>query len=300
MKKIAKKITSGVILTSMILLNISVSTAEWKHIETKFSTINPLLMTEKQKNARKDEQLCKIATSFDILNDDGTVKYTYYPQGCQKKEEKTSSGTFEKSSMKEDQNSNLDEESVNAFINNIFGIEKDKEEVQSSTWMIESTQTGQIDNSQTTSSGDIENDPDVKDLFKFLEWKLDTKDNLALKGHKMAKTIKDYSKQKIRIRVGKVEANALSSDMAYTQKVAALLKWVDRDFHLDFVKNDYAKNISDLSYSLYTYKNTKDPETKKVFKNQLIKDVKKLKRKYKILKFKDLLIYKTLQLRWEI
>jgi hypothetical protein len=75
--------------------------------------------------------------------------------------------------------------------------------------------------------------------------------------------------------------------MNYNSKVAILLKQIDDEFKIDSIKNDFAKNVSKVSYSLSTYNNTTDLETKEVFKNKLINDFKKLKKKYKILKKKD-------------
>jgi hypothetical protein len=88
--------------------------------------------------------------------------------------------------------------------------------------------------------------------------------------------------------------------MDYNSKVATLLRQVDNEFNIDSIKNDFAKNISKVSYSLSTYNNTNDLETKKVFRNKLVSDLKKLKKKYKILKKKDRIISKSLEKRGQL
>ena len=76
--------------------------------------------------------------------------------------------------------------------------------------------------------------------------------------------------------------------------MAMLLNKIDREFNIDSIKNDFAKNINMLSYTFSTYNKTTDKEIKKVFKNKLKTDIKKLKKKYKVLKFKDRVITKFL------
>jgi hypothetical protein len=81
-----KKITASVIITTLLLSsNTSLVNAEWIHSTEILHQSIPFLMSKEERNANKDKQLCKIASSFDILNDDGTLNYTYYPQGCQPK-----------------------------------------------------------------------------------------------------------------------------------------------------------------------------------------------------------------------
>ena len=79
--------------------------------------------------------------------------------------------------------------------------------------------------------------------------------------------------------------------------MAILLNRINREFNIDSIKNDFAKNVSNLSYSLSTYENTTDSETKRVFKQKLKRDISKLKKKYKILKFKDKIISKAIAKR---
>jgi hypothetical protein len=76
--------------------------------------------------------------------------------------------------------------------------------------------------------------------------------------------------------------------------MAFLLNNVNKTFKVDSIKNDFAKNVSNVSYSLSTYKNTTDIETKKVFKQKLKSDISKLKNKYKKLQFKDMIVSKAL------
>ena len=113
----------------------------------------------------------------------------------------------------------------------------------------------------------------------------------------MVVAIKDFNSTKMRIRVGTTEANVMKNDMDYASNVAGLLKQIDSEFKIDSVKNNLTKHISNVSYSLSTYNNTKDSETKEVFKTKLINDIKTLKKKYKVLKTKDSIISATLEKR---
>jgi hypothetical protein len=79
--------------------------------------------------------------------------------------------------------------------------------------------------------------------------------------------------------------------------MAILLNKVNAEFKVDSIKNDFAKNVSNLSYSLSTYNDTTDLETKKVFEQKLKRDISKLKKKYKTLKFKDTIISKAIATR---
>ncbi|MDQ7009177.1 MAG: hypothetical protein Q9M94_02705, partial [Candidatus Gracilibacteria bacterium] len=95
-------------------------------------------------------------------------------------------------------------------------------------------------------------------------------------------------------------SNIISEDLEYASKVAILLNKIDKDFKINSIKNSLSKNISNISYSLYTYKNTTDSETKEVFRNKLIKDVQTLRKKYITLKKKDYMISKTLEKRGQL
>ena len=294
-----KKITAVAVLCAILLTNVPFVNAEWKHNTEYLKHWFPSLMSKAEKSATKDKQLCKIATSFEILNYDGTVKEIYYPQGCQEKKE-----DIEDIEDIEDNEtiSNEDNENVDGFINNIFWdtSESNKEETVESN---DYTEPNNIDENSSetdnTNSGSTQ-DESVDDLFKDIFWKTNNNTNLSLKGSKFVKTINDYSKQKIRIRVGNVEANVLWNDMEYNAKVATLLKQIDSELKINSIKNSLAKNISNVSYSFSTYKNTTDLETKEVFRNKLVKDLKTLKKKYKILKNKDAMISATLERRGQL
>ena len=306
MKKI-KKITALVILTIMLLANIPLSSAEWIHNDDILHHSFPPLMSKEERNATKDRQLCKTATSFDILNKDGTVKYTYYPQGCKSETENLNFKKINRLETKKTINNSKDDdtEEIDNFIKNIFSIE-DKKEVKEENIIdtkikIEDTKTEIKDikdaNTSTGDTLDSSGDADLDNIFKdiFNTW---YKTNTNLKGSKFAKALRNYSKEKITIKVWAVKANVLGSDMNYNSKVAVLLNKIDKELKIDSIKNSLAKNISNVSFSLSTYQNTTDAETKEVFKNKLINDIKTLKKKYKILKNKDAMISKTLEKRW--
>jgi len=80
-----------------------------------------------------------------------------------------------------------------------------------------------------------------------------------------------------------------------------LLSKVDNEFKVDSIKNDFAKNVSNVSYSLSTYLDKDiNEETKDVFRKKLVNDLKTLKKKYKVLKRKDFIVSKTLEKRGEL
>lgn len=289
------------------------------------------LMKGNERNARKDEQLCKIAYSFDILNDDGTLKYTYYPQGCKAPIYEGIGEEIENNDGNNNDGNNNDE--IDNFLGNIFWDNIQEDNTQEDTPSNETTESDTdfsldnssdglefIDNIFSDSSSLSEDDIDfssasdepideeesleeidnVDDLLKdIFSYNIDKK-SVSLKGSKFIKTIRDYSKEKVKIRVWAVEANILWEDVDYTSKVVKLLSKIDEEFKIDSIKNDLSKNISNISFSLSTYQNTKDSETKKVFKNKLIKDLQTLKKKYSTLKKKDYMISKTLEKRGQL
>ena len=311
MKKFKKSIAIAV-LASIILSNVSLASAEWTHTTDRLHHWFPLMMSKEERNANKDKQLCKIDTSFDILNKDWTVKYTYYPQWCQPTESEQTSIFNSIDKTWEDYNK------ADGFILDIFwnDLKQDSEYMENTgsldttdtTWLdfvddiftdwnwweenieFNSASEEPIDN--TDSGSTDESTQDADELLKDIFWKTNLDSNLSLKSSKFVKTIKDYSKNKIRIRVGNIEANVISDDMDYNIKVAQFLAKVDKDFNINSFKNDFAKKVSNVSYSYSTYNNTTDEETKKVFRAKLVNDIKKLKKSYKILKKKDRIISK--------
>jgi len=333
-----RKITASFVLASMFLLNVPTVNSEWIH-KTEYLHHSPMWLASKEvRSATKDKQLCKIATSFDILNEDWTVKYTYYPQGCQPK---TVESIFHYNGI---DSNNQDEDWVNGFIKWLFfdwseetdfpretdwSEETDWYEETDSEYEYFSSETDKINNTDgldfvdglfwntsdltedetefssaseepddsTTSDDSIQ---DADDILKEIFWKTNGNINTSLKGSKLISTIRKFSESKIKIRVGNIEANVLSNDMNYNSKVANLLKQIDEEFKINSFKNDFAKKIWKVSYSLSTYKNTTDLETKKVFRNKLINDIKKLQKSYKVLKKKDRIISKILEKRGQL
>jgi len=315
-----RRITVGLILWTLLLTNISSLNAEWIHnTKTLYELHNGfwLTMTKKQKNANKDRQLCKIATSFDILNDDGTLNYTYYPQGCQPKIDYSS--IYNDSGEKNINNVDW----VDNFINDLFWesiIEKDdnltpekvsdesldflddlfwdsSSSAEENNYDFSSASEEPVDEDTTDSEETIE---DADQLLKEIFWKTNTDSKISLKWKQIVSAIREFNSSKVRIRVWSIETNVLSDDMDYNSKAATLLRQVDNEFNIDSIKNDFAKNISKVSYSLSTYNNTTDLETKEVFRNKLVSDLKKLKKKYKILKKKDRIISKSLEKRGQL
>ena len=294
-----RKITASTVLISMFLLNVPVVNSEWIHKTERLHHAPFWLASKEVKNATKDKQLCKIATSFDILNKDWTIKYTYYPQGCQPKVDESISNDTDYENNDIDSN-NQNEDWVNNFIKWLFSdelTETDNENI----WTESDENIVPVEDDFVEDKTEPDNSTqDADDILKEIFWKTNENINISLKGSKLISTIRNFSKSKVKIRVGSIEANVLSNNMDYNLNVANLLKEVDDSFKIDAIKNSFAKKIWKVSYSFYTYKNTTDLETKKVFKVKLINDIRKLQKSYKILKKKDRIISKTLEKRGQL
>jgi hypothetical protein len=115
-----------------------------------------------------------------------------------------------------------------------------------------------------------------------------------IKIKKLAPTIRDFAKTKLRIQILEIKANFIGDNKSYNESMSILLNKVNTEFKIDSIKNDFAKYVSNLSYSLSTYETTTDLETKIVFEKKLGRDIEKLKRKYKKFKFKDTIISKAI------
>ena len=224
------------------------------------------------KNKVKDKQLCKINSIFKYYNFKWEL-ITYYPEGCQNKNNEIKS-FFEdsmseqpkvenkilekKSDLKEESKFEVENEGIDEFLWDLFG-----------------------ENSEENSEGNGEIEDLLGDIF-------------SLKTIKLISTLRDFSKSKLKVQVWSIETNFIKGNNSYNETMAMLLNKIDREFNIDSIKNDFAKNINMLSYTFSTYNKTTDKEIKKVFKNKLKTDIKKLKKKYKVLKFKDRVITKFL------
>ena len=234
---------------------------------------NTIFWLSPDRNKTKDKQLCKISSKFEYYNFKWEL-VTYYPQACQTDTntwvvDNTGSQTSVDESIK-----TVDDETMDDIFNSIFNENNDS--WTTNTWVIE-------DNTWTTDDSDLDN------LLNDVFW---------LKGKDLARTIKDFSKNKLKAKVGNIEVSFINWDNLYNEKMAFLLNNVDKTFKIESIKQDFAKKISNLSYSFYTYKNAKDLKVKKVFEEKLKRDINEVKKKYKVLKFKDKIISKTLQARW--
>jgi hypothetical protein len=207
-------------------------------------------------------QLCKIATSFDILDEYWKLDYTYYPRWCKSDINEINLFNDYKNNNAfylDEKGSSKSEEEMNNFLNDFFGKNIDK------------------------------------NIFTYKnEWEN------SLKWKKLISTIKNFKNHKLIIRVWDIKANVLKGKNIYNIKVASLLEKVNNEFKIDSIKNDFAKNINNLSYSLSTYTETSDIEVKKVFKKQLIKDLQNISKKYETLKLKDKMISITLEKRGQL
>jgi len=328
-----KRIVAMTVLGAMLTTNISLVNAEWIHTKEILHHSIHFLMTKDQKNANKDRQLCKKWTSFDILNDDGTLDYTYYPKWCQpkidyskiklntdvefdwndyennsdwvddfiknlfweKKIEETDVMKDEQDTIMEDDMNfeEMNEENFD-FVDDLFSDNSEESEEEN----LETEYNDQpIDNETEAGEEDFD---DMDDMLKEIFWKANTEYKIGLKWKQIVSAIREFNSSKVKIRVWNIEVNVLANDMNYNSKVANLLKQIDNEFKIDSIKNDFAKNISRVSYSLSTYNDTIDLETKEVFRNKLVNDLRKLKKKYKILKKKDRIISKSLEKRGQL
>jgi hypothetical protein len=232
----------------------------------------------KNRNRTKDEQLCKIGTSFKILDHYWDFLELYYPEGCQPETE----SFFDEDSEKETEKEVYETESVDEFLWDLFW----DNEIEEKTPTVNAEDDEIIE--EKTSDETTEEvvwDDELDEIFG---------DLFSLKWKKLAPTIRDFAKTKLRIQIWAIKANFIGDNKSYNKSMSILLNRVNTEFKIDSIKNDFAKNVSNLSYSLSTYETTTDLETKIVFEKKLGRDIEKLKRKYKKLKFKDIIISKTI------
>ena len=137
-----------------------------------------------------------------------------------------------------------------------------------------------------------------KTIIEKLSWDTTNKELLTLRWKSLSNSLKAFSKKSSKMNISNIEVNVLEWEWYYNSKVAELLHKVDKDFKIDSIKNDFAKNISSVSYSLSTFiSDDIDSEIQEVFRKKLIKDLKTLQNKYRVLKKKDMMISKTLEKR---
>ncbi len=155
---------------------------------------------------------------------------------------------------------------------------------------------------QTTTETSTQSLEDIDALFSDLFGRISDEDlikedekEFTLKGKELFKTIKAYSQAKETITVWWIDATVLEWDDNYNNKIVEILTRVDNEFTIDSIKNDFAKNIWDLSYSVINYKNNDlNSSTRDKFKNEIISNIVTIERKYKILKRKDSIISRSL------
>ncbi|MDQ7023156.1 MAG: hypothetical protein Q9M97_06565 [Candidatus Gracilibacteria bacterium] len=214
MRNKVKKVISAGILFSVLFsiiqpINVNAFKSKAYNLTSsseKISHVPIWLMTENQKNASKDRQLCKIAPSFDILNEDGTLNYTYYPQGCQPDitEEDNFTNDYDDNFFS-DYTEEKNEVDVGAdnFLKDLFGedITENEDRYIEDNIDFSSASEEPIDDNSSESIESIDN------ILGEFFGKTNTESNLSLKGSKLIKAIRDFSQEKMRIKVGVVEAN---------------------------------------------------------------------------------------------
>ncbi len=163
-----------------------------------------------------------------------------------------------------------------------------------------SDESEQIINQQDTSDAEI--DAFLQDLFSTnvinrLE-QVSSSNNVTLSWKALSHAITSFAQNKKELQVGNIKVAGLSGQWYYNSKVATLLHTIDWNFEIDSIKNDFAKNVSNLSYSLSTYLNDdNNKETREAFRKKMINDMKQLQKKYRVLKNKDYIISKSLATR---
>ena len=298
MKKIKQIIAIG-LLSSVLFTNIPITTAEWVHTYRKLIHKPFWLFNAQDKNKNKNEQLCDQGYIFDILDENWNKIEEYIPEWCKKE-------IFEEESLEED--FPLQEEILETddFLDDLF-LDMWNGNSEPDDFFEEEENLEQYSNEDTNPEASW--DDEMDDLLKSLFWKTINKrlniskinNDLNLWAKNLVSTIKNFSSNKLEFNLWAITVNLLKYQPEYNSKITSLVSRVDKEFRVDSIKNDFAKNISTLSYSLSTYIDIKNTsETKEVFRKKLINDLKTLKKKYKILKRKDMIVAKTLEKRDEL
>lgn len=311
MKKI-KKIIALWLLSSIAFVNIPVTNSEWIHTERKLIHKPFWLFWPQDKTRLKDEQLCENGYSFDILDENGIVVDRYIPKWCEKEKTQETFDIIEEEEINnqefyEETNSN---EQTEDFINDLFWEEDMTEEPSDDFWTnqeIENQNENQdfYEENQEPSWGDENIDDFLENIF----WKginnnlkiSKIRKELKLWAKNLVSTIKVFASTKLELNIWAISVKLIKNQPQYNSKITKLLSKVDKEFKIDSIKNDFAKNVSNVSYSLSTYLDEDiSKETKDVFRKKLINDLKTLKKKYKVLKRKDFIVSKTLEKRGEL
>ncbi len=161
-----------------------------------------------------------------------------------------------------------------------------------------------LDDSASSNSDNKQGNND--DMDKFLDdlfwyWVNNRLDSLEIvKGEEklpskqLLKTIRRYTLAKSIVKVWPMKVSISQHTKKYNPKFIAFLEKVDNDFVMDSTKKSLAKSMSNVSYSLSSYLDSEwDRESKKVLKIKLINDLKRLKKKYKVLKNKDIILTRS-------
>ena len=257
---------------------------------------------------------CIDGSNFAVYDDAGEIISTYVDEKCTQAE-KTSmdftpdfwwffstdeaDASIENNELVEWEE--LVDTEVEWFLNDLFGWDSQDEIVEEPVPVyVEPVMdtTEEIVPEDSAAENDSESLEDIDALFLELFGQIIDTDNtvlddreFTLRGRELFKTIQAYSQAKETIVVWWIEAVVLEWNEEYRNTIISILSKVDNEFWIDSIKNDFAKNISDLSYSLLNHENTElSIETRAGFKNKIITDINKIERKYKILKRKDAII----------
>jgi len=316
MKKI-KKIAAIWLLTSLVFTNIPVINAEWIHTERKLIHKPFWLFWPQDKTRMKDEQLCENGYSFDILDEYWNTIDKYIPEWCKKE-------TLNKYSESEDLefdsywdedlefDSYWDEDlEFDSYWDEDLEFDSywDEDLEFDSYWdedlEFDSYWDEDLEEINTENTEDEEIDNFLEEIFwKKINNKLDVSNiekQLKLWAKNLVSTVKNFADAKLELNIWAITVNLIKSQPEYNSKITKLLSKVDNEFKVDSIKNDFAKNVSNVSYSLSTYLDKDiNEETKDVFRKKLVNDLKTLKKKYKVLKRKDFIVSKTLEKRGEL
>lgn len=257
---------------------------------------------------------CIDGSNFAVYDDAGEIISTYVDEKCTQAEKTSMDFTpdfwwffsTEEADTSIESNELVEWEElvdteVEWFLNDLFGWDSQDEIVEEPVPVyVEPVMdtTEEIVPEDSAAENDSESLEDIDALFLELFGQIIDTDNtvsddreFTLRWRELFKTIQAYSQAKETIVVWWIEAVVLEWNEEYKNTIISILSKVDNEFWIDSIKNDFAKNISDLSYSLLNHENTElSIETRAGFKNKVITDINKIERKYKILKRKDAII----------
>lgn len=267
-------------------------------------------LCEKEMSFYKDHEMCdylvKTTGEIEKKNQDASiegkdeaVEIDDFLNDLFWSEEEAETTTVESTTTEE-----WDDGEIDDLLNDLFGSNEETEtaEVEEEE---ENASTQSADTSTESESELWDDDLDnlLKDLFganmnKILIW-ADARDgNISLPWKKLLSVIREYNKQKSVIASGDIRVDGIRWDNNYNSAIMKFISNADDSLHVKSIKEALGEKVSNLTYSYAAFTNTDhDVEIREAFKTKLISDIQSLKKKYGILKRKDVIIAKWLASR---